>query len=62
MKKLLFAAMLLLPFGLFADTLQEGATIQAPVIKDQFEKTVDITQSSRGCVKDLFGSKSKLFK
>lgn len=47
MKKLLFAAMLLLPFGLFADTLQEGATIQAPIIKDQFEKTVNITPQTK---------------
>lgn len=47
MKQLLFAAMLLLPFGLFADTLQEGATIQAPIIKDQFEKTVNITPQTK---------------
>ncbi|ARU49948.1 hypothetical protein FA592_06335 [Sulfurospirillum diekertiae] len=47
MKQLFFAVMLLLPFGLFADTLKEGTTIQAPVIKDQFEKTVDITPQTK---------------
>ncbi|ATB70801.1 hypothetical protein SJPD1_2712 [Sulfurospirillum diekertiae] len=47
MKQLFFAVMLLLPFGLFADTLKEGTTIQAPVMKDQFEKTVDITPQTK---------------
>ncbi len=47
MKQLFFAVILLLPFGLFADTLKEGTTIQAPVIKDQFEKTVDITPQTK---------------
>jgi hypothetical protein len=47
MKKLLLAAMLLLPFGLFADTLKEGVSIQAPIIKDQFEKNVNITPQTK---------------
>ena len=47
MKQLFLAVMLLLPFGLFADTLKEGTTIQAPVMKDQFEKTVDITPQTK---------------
>jgi len=47
MKKIILTAMLLLPFGLFADTLKEGTTIQAPVMKDQFEKTVNITPQTK---------------
>jgi len=47
MKQLLFVAMLLLPFGLFADALKEGAPIQAPAIKDQFEKNVSITPQTK---------------
>ncbi|WP_333804882.1 hypothetical protein [Sulfurospirillum sp.] len=47
MKKLLLAAILLLPFGLFADTLKEGVSIQAPIIKDQFEKNVNITPQTK---------------
>ena len=47
MKKLLLTALLLLPFGLFADTLKEGTAIQAPIIKDQFEKTVNITPQTK---------------
>lgn len=47
MKQFLLAAMLLLPFGLFADTLKEGTSIQAPIIKDQFEKTVSITPQTK---------------
>jgi len=47
MKKIILAALLLMPFGLFADTLKEGTLIQAPVIKDQFEKTVSITPQTK---------------
>ena len=47
MKQFLLAAMLLLPFGLFADTLKEGTSIQAPIIKDQFEKTLSITPQTK---------------
>lgn len=47
MKYFILAAMLLLPFGLFADALKEGAPIQAPVIKDQFEKNVSITPQTK---------------
>jgi len=47
MKKIILAALLLLPFGLVADTLKEGTLIQAPVIKDQFEKTVSITPQTK---------------
>ncbi len=47
MKQLLLAAMLLLPFGLFADALKEGTPIQAPLIKDQFEKNVSITPQTK---------------
>ena len=43
MKQLLFAMMLLLPFSLFAEALKMGTPIQAPAIKDQFEKNVNIT-------------------
>ncbi|MBP1681065.1 MAG: hypothetical protein H6Q35_1404 [Proteobacteria bacterium] len=47
MKQLLFAVMLLLPFGLLADALKEGTPIQAPLIKDQFEKTVSVTPQTK---------------
>jgi len=47
MKKIILAALLLMPFGLVADTLKEGTLIQAPVIKDQFEKTVSITPQTK---------------
>lgn len=47
MRQLLFAVMLLLPFGLFADALKEGMPIQAPTIKDQFEKNVSITPQTK---------------
>lgn len=47
MKYLLFAAMLFLPFGLFADVLKEGSPIQIPAIKDQFEKNVTITPQTK---------------
>lgn len=47
MKQFLLAAMLLLPFGLFADTLKEGTSIQAPIIKDQFEKNINITPQTK---------------
>lgn len=47
MKQLLFAMMLLLPFSLFAEALKMGATIQAPAIKDQFEKNVNITPATK---------------
>ena len=47
MKQLLFAMMLLLPFSLFAEALKMGATIQAPAIKDQFEKNVNITPTTK---------------
>ena len=47
MKYFISTLLLLLPFGLFADTLKEGTTIQAPVIKDQFEKTVSIAPQTK---------------
>lgn len=47
MKKLLLFIALMLPFGLFAETLKEGALLQAPTIKDQFEKTVVITPQTK---------------
>lgn len=47
MKYFILAAMLLLPFGLFADALKEGVPIQAPAIKDQFEKNVSITPQTK---------------
>ncbi|AHJ14268.1 hypothetical protein [Sulfurospirillum multivorans] len=47
MKKLLLLIALILPFGLFADTLKEGSPIQAPAIKDQFEKTMSITPQTK---------------
>ena len=47
MRRLLFAVMLLLPFGLCADALKEGMPIQAPTIKDQFEKNVSITPQTK---------------
>lgn len=47
MKQFLLAAMLLLPFGLFADAIKEGTPIQAPAIKDQFEKNVSITPQTK---------------
>lgn len=47
MKKLLLLIALILPFGLFADTLKEGSPIQAPAIKDQFEKTMSIAPQTK---------------
>lgn len=47
MRRLLFAVMLLLPFGLCADALKEGMPIQAPTIKDQFEKNVSVTPQTK---------------
>ena len=47
MKKLLLLIAFILPFGLFADTLKEGSVIQAPAIKDQFEKMVNITPQTK---------------
>jgi hypothetical protein len=47
MKQLLYAMMLLLPFSLFAEALTMGAPIQAPAIKDQFEKNVSITPQTK---------------
>ncbi|KFL33013.1 MULTISPECIES: hypothetical protein [unclassified Sulfurospirillum] len=47
MKQVLLLIALILPFGLFADTLKEGLPIQAPVIKDQFEKAVNITPQTK---------------
>ena len=47
MKYFICALLVLLPFGLFADMLKEGTTIQAPVIKDQFEKTVSIAPQTK---------------
>jgi len=47
MKKLLLLIALILPFGLFAESLKEGSPIQAPAIKDQFEKTMSITPQTK---------------
>ena len=47
MKKLFLALLLILPFGLFADALKEGMAIQAPIIKDQFEKNVLVAPSTK---------------
>jgi len=47
MKKLLLLIALILPFGLFAESLKEGSVIQAPAIKDQFEKTMSITPQTK---------------
>ena len=47
MKYFICALLVLLPFGLFADTLKEGTLIHAPVIKDQFEKTVSIAPQTK---------------
>ena len=47
MKKLLLLIAFILPFGLFAESLKEGSPIQAPAIKDQFEKTMSITPQTK---------------
>ena len=47
MKKLLLLIALILPFGLFAESLKEGSVIQAPAIKDQFEKTMSVTPQTK---------------
>jgi len=47
MKKLLLLIAFILPFGLFAESLKEGSVIQAPAIKDQFEKTMSITPQTK---------------
>ncbi|MBN1840534.1 MAG: hypothetical protein JW802_10890 [Campylobacterales bacterium] len=38
---------LLLPLGLFSSTLKEGESVQFPIIKDQFEKTVKLTPATQ---------------
>ncbi|ACZ11503.1 hypothetical protein [Sulfurospirillum deleyianum] len=47
MKFLSTLCFFLLPLGLWASTLQEGSTFQAPLIKDQFEKTVQVTPQTK---------------
>ena len=47
MKNVVIACMLLLPFGLFAQILEEGVTIQPLVIKDQFEKNMLIEAETK---------------
>ncbi|WP_263833497.1 hypothetical protein [Sulfurospirillum oryzae] len=47
MKYLILAVFLLLPLGLFADMLKENAPIQQFVIKDQFEKSMNITSQTK---------------
>ena len=62
MKYFLLAAMLLLPFGLFADALKEGAPIQALVIKDQFEKNVSITPQTKQIIIAFTKSQGEVIK
>ena len=47
MKILLSALLLFLPFGLFAQTFQEGDVIKSFSMKDQFEKNLTIDASTQ---------------
>lgn len=47
MKYFLFVLLLVLPFGLFAKTLEVGLPIHNLVIKDQFEKELPITAETK---------------
>ena len=47
MKYLVIAFMLLFPYGLFAQSLSEGASIEPLQFKDQFEKNLAITAQTQ---------------
>lgn len=47
MKYIFTAFMLFLPFGLFAQTLNEGENIKAISLKDQFEKNLTVSTETK---------------
>jgi len=64
MKYLLIAFMFLLPFGLFAQPLSVGTTIEATQFKDQFEKNLTITAQTQQLIvvfSKVEGEKVKAF-
>jgi hypothetical protein len=64
MKYLVIAFMLLLPYGLFAQPLSEGAPIEAMQFKDQFEKNLAITAQTQQLIvvfSKIEGEKVKAF-
>jgi len=64
MKYLLIAFMFLLPFGLFAQPLSVGTTIEATQFKDQFEKNLSITTQTQQLIvvfSKVEGEKVKAF-
>jgi hypothetical protein len=64
MKYLVIAFMLLLPYGLFAQPLSVGTTIEATQFKDQFEKNLTITAQTQQLIvvfSKVEGEKVKAF-
>ena len=64
MKYLVIAFMLLLPYGLFAQPLSVGTTIEATQFKDQFEKNLSITAQTQQLIvvfSKVEGEKVKAF-
>jgi len=64
MKYLVIAFMLLLPYGLFAQPLSVGTTIEATQFKDQFEKNLSITTQTQQLIvvfSKVEGEKVKAF-
>lgn len=64
MRYLLAALMFLLPYGLLAEHLQEGTTIQAMRFKDQFEKNIALSTQTQQIIMAFSkeeGEKVKLF-
>lgn len=64
MKYFVTAFILLLPYGLFAQSLSEGSTIPPMQIKDQFDKNIVITAQTQQIIVAFSkeeGEKVKLF-
>jgi len=64
MKHLVIAFLLLLPFGLFAQTFQEGSVIKPLSMKDQFEKNIAINAETKQLIivfSKIEGEKVKAF-
>jgi len=64
MKYLVIAFMLFFPYGLFAQPLSEGDTLQAMQFKDQFDKNLTITAQTQQLIvvfSKVEGEKVKAF-
>jgi len=64
MKYLVIAFMLFFPYGLFAQPLSEGTSIEAMQFKDQFEKNLTITAQTQQLIvvfSKVEGEKVKVF-